>query len=158
MVVAHSFNPASDGRLRWGRVESAPLMAGAVALASTGYIAAIDEKGLGGATSARPGRPGFPQREPALPTETARAASTRGASQSSFGRGLDRSPVRPPGTGCSPANGTPEELRRLARPCVLSIALPLRFYYDLPKRPSKNLWVLRIERNTNILGRPQLVE
>jgi len=39
-------------RLRWGRVESAPLMAGAVALASTGYIAAIDEK-PGGATSAR---------------------------------------------------------------------------------------------------------
>jgi len=118
-------------------------MAGAVALASTGYIAAIDEKGLGGATSARPGRPGFPQREPALPTETAREQSTRGARSSHpFGAGLDRSPVAAAGTGCSPANGTPEELRRLARPCVLSIALPLRFYYDLPKRPPKISGVL----------------
>jgi len=60
MVVAHFFESGQRRRLRWGRVESAPLMAGAVALASTGYIAAIDEKGLGGATSARPGRPGFP--------------------------------------------------------------------------------------------------
>jgi len=65
MVVAHFLNPASDAST-WGRVESAPLMAGAVALASTGYIAAIDEK-PGGATSARPGRQGSPQREPALP-------------------------------------------------------------------------------------------
>jgi len=47
-------------------------MAGAVALASTGYIAAIDEKAWAGHV-ARPGRPGFPQREPALPTETARS-------------------------------------------------------------------------------------
>jgi len=52
------FESGQRRRLRWGRVESAPLMAGAVALASTGYIAAIDEKGLGGATSARPGRQG----------------------------------------------------------------------------------------------------
>jgi len=66
MVVAHFFESGQRRRLRWGRVESAPLMAGAVALASTGYIAAIDEKGLGGATSARPGRPGFPQREPGI--------------------------------------------------------------------------------------------
>jgi len=59
MVVAHFFESGQRRRLRWGRVESAPLMAGAVALASTGYIAAIDEKAWG-ATSARPGRPGFP--------------------------------------------------------------------------------------------------
>jgi len=39
-------------------------MAGAVALASTGYIAAIDEKALGGATSARPGVQGSHTREP----------------------------------------------------------------------------------------------
>jgi len=32
----------------------------------TGYIAAIDER-PGRGTSARPGRPGSPQREPALP-------------------------------------------------------------------------------------------
>jgi len=38
-------------------------------------------------------------------------------------------------------------------PALLSIALPLRFYYDLPKRP-QNLWVLTRERNTNILVRP----
>jgi len=68
-------------------------------------------------------------------------------------RGWIAAQLRPPGTGCSPANGTPEELRRLARPCVLSIALPLRFYYDLPKRPPKISGCLRIERNTNILGR-----
>jgi len=43
MVVAHFFESASDA-VYVGRVESAPLMAGAVALASTGYIAAIDEK------------------------------------------------------------------------------------------------------------------
>jgi len=142
MVVAHFFESGQRRRLRWGRVESAPLMAGAVALASTGYIAAIDEKAWAGHVgSARASR--FPQREPALPTETAREQSTRGASRVILlERGLDRSQLRPPGTGCSPANGTPEELRRLARPCVLSIALPLRFYYDLPKRPPKISGVL----------------
>jgi len=36
MVVAHFFESGQRRRLRWGRVESAPLMAGAVALASTG--------------------------------------------------------------------------------------------------------------------------
>jgi len=35
MVVAHFFESGQRRRLRWGRVESAPLMAGAVALAST---------------------------------------------------------------------------------------------------------------------------
>jgi len=59
MVVAHFFESGQRRRLRWGRVESAPLMAGAVALASTGYIAAIDEKAWAGHV-ARPGRPGFP--------------------------------------------------------------------------------------------------
>jgi len=142
MVVAHFFESGQRRRLRWGRVESAPLMAGAVALASTGYIAAIDEKAWAGHVGSA-GRPGSPQREPALPTETAREQSTRGARSSHpLERGLDRSPVAAAGTGCSPANGTPEELRRLARPCVLSIALPLRFYYDLPKRPPKISGVL----------------
>jgi len=75
-------------------------MAGAVALASTGYIAAIDEK-AGRATSARPGRPGSPQREPALPTETAREQSTRGASRVIL---LERGWIAAScgaGTGCS---------------------------------------------------------
>jgi len=67
-------------------------MAGAVALASTGYIAAIDEK-AGRGTSARPGSRVSPQREPAC-HETAREQSTRGARSSHpFGAGLDRSPV-----------------------------------------------------------------
>jgi len=52
-------------------------MAGAVALASTGYIAAIDEKAWAGPRRLGPGVQGSPQREPALPTETAREQSTR---------------------------------------------------------------------------------
>jgi len=68
-------------------------MAGAVALASTGYIAAIDEKAWAGPRrSARASR--FPQREPALPTETAREQSTRAQGRVILlERGLDRSPV-----------------------------------------------------------------
>jgi len=73
-------------------------MAGAVALASTGYIAAIDEKAWAGPRRLGPGVQGSPQREPALPTETAREQSTRGARSSHpFGAGLDRSQLRPPG-------------------------------------------------------------
>jgi len=69
-------------------------MAGAVALASTGYIAAIDEKAWAGPRRLGPGVQGSPQREPALPTETAREQSTRGARSSLLlERGLDRSPV-----------------------------------------------------------------
>jgi len=130
-------------RLRWGRVESAPLMAGAVALASTGYIAAIDEKAWRGHVgSARASRvPHSVSRH--CPRDSSRAEyARRKVGVILFGAGLDRSPVAAAGTGCSPANGTPEELRRLARPCVLSIALPLRFYYDLPKRPPKISGVL----------------
>jgi len=94
MVVAHFFESGQRRRLRWGRVESAPLMAGAVALASTGYIAAIDEKAWAGPRRLGPGVQGSPQREPALPTETAREQSTRGARSSHpLERGLDRSPV-----------------------------------------------------------------
>jgi len=93
MVVAHFFESGQRRRLRWGRVESAPLMAGAVALASTGYIAAIDEKAWAGHVGSA-GRPGFPQREPALPTETAREQSTRGARSSHpFGAGAGSQPV-----------------------------------------------------------------
>jgi len=80
-------------RLRWGRVESAPLMAGAVALASTGYIAAIDEKAWAGHVgSARASRvPHSVSRH--LPTETAREQSTRGARSSHpFGAGAGSQP------------------------------------------------------------------
>jgi len=70
-------------------------MAGAVALASTGYIAAIDEKAWAGPRRLGPGVQGSPQREPALPTETAREQSTRGGKGRVIllERGLDRSPV-----------------------------------------------------------------
>jgi len=96
MVVAHFFESGQRRRLRWGRVESAPLMAGAVALASTGLHSCDRRKGLGGATvgSAR-ALQGSPQREPALPpTETAREQSTRGARSAVIllERGLDRQP------------------------------------------------------------------
>jgi len=151
-----TLNPASDRRLRWGRVESAPLMAGAVALASTGYIAAIDEKAWAGPRRLGPGVQGSPQREPALPTETAREQSTRGARSSHpFGAGAGSQPsCGRRGQAVVRRTVTPEELRRLARPCVLSIALPLRFYYDYRNVRQKSLGCLRIERNTNILGRP----
>jgi len=87
-------------------------MAGAVALASTGYIAAIDEKAWAGPRRLGPGVQGSPQREPALPTETAREQSTRGASRVIL---LERGWIAARcGAGqLSPANGTPEELRRL---------------------------------------------
>jgi len=69
-------------------------MAGAVALASTGYIAAIDEKAWAGPRRLGPGVQGSPQREPALPTETAREQSTRGARSSHpFGAGAGSQPV-----------------------------------------------------------------
>jgi len=147
MVVAHFFESGQRRRLRWAESERTANGRRSSA-GSTGYIAAIDEK-PGGATSARPGRPGFPQREPALPHGEQLESRVREAQ----GRVilLERGWIAAhcgAGTGCSPANGTPEELRRLARPCVLSIALRLRFYYDLPKRPPKSLGCLRIERNT----------
>jgi len=140
MVVAHFFESGQRRRLRWGRVESAPLMAGAVALASTGYIAAIDEKAWAG-----PRRLGRASRVPHSVSRHCPRRQLESRVREAQGRvillerGWIAAQLRPPGTGCSPANGTPEELRRLARPCVLSIALPLRFYYDLPKRPPKSL-------------------
>jgi len=93
MVVAHFFESGQRRRLRWGRVESAPLMAGAVALASTGYIAAIDEKAWAG-----PRRLGRASRVPHSvsrhATETAREQSTRGARSSHpFGAGAGSQPV-----------------------------------------------------------------
>jgi len=94
MVVAHFFESGQRRRLRWGRVESAPLMAGAVALASTGYIAAIDEKAWAGPRRLGPGVQGSHSVSRHLPTETAREQSTRGAGRVILlERGLDRSPV-----------------------------------------------------------------
>jgi len=76
-------------------------------------------KGLGGATSARPGVQGSPQREPALPRKQLEAEYARRKVESSFWSGLVAAQCGRRGQ-LSRANGTPEELRRLARPCVLS--------------------------------------
>jgi len=106
MVVAHFFESGQRRRLRWGRVESAPLMAGAVALASTGYIAAIDEKAW------RPRRlgPGVQGSHSVSRHCPRRQLESRVREAQGrvilLERGLDRSPVAAAGTGCSPANGT----------------------------------------------------
>jgi len=68
-------------------------MAGAVALASTGYIAAIDEKAWAG-----PRRLGRASRVPHSVSrhchgDSSRAEYARRKVESSFGAGLDRSPV-----------------------------------------------------------------
>jgi len=93
MVVAHFFESGQRRRLRWGRVESAPLMAGAVALASTGYIAAIDEKAWR-ATSARPGVQGSHSVSRHCPRRQleSRVREAQGR-VILLERGLDRSPV-----------------------------------------------------------------
>jgi len=98
MVVAHFLNPASDAV--YVGAESRGTANGRRSSAGQHRVHSCDRrKGLGGATSARPGRPGFPQREPALPTETAREQSTRGARSSHpFGAGAGSpAQLRPPG-------------------------------------------------------------
>jgi len=67
-------------------------MAGAVALASTGYIAAIDEKAWR-ATSARPGVQGSPQRERHCHGDSSRAEYARRKVESSFWSGAGSQPV-----------------------------------------------------------------
>jgi len=131
MVVAHFFESGSDA-VYVGAESRAHANAGAVALASTGYIAAIDEKpGRGHVGSA--GVQGSPQREPALPTETAREQNARRKVESSFWSGVDRSPVAR--RDRLSRRTYPEELRRLLVLRV-SIALPLRstmIYRTSPK-------------------------
>jgi len=142
MVVAHFFDPAATpSTLGPSRERTAN---GRRSSAGQHRVHSCDRrKGLAG-----PRRLGRASRVPHsvsrhCPRRQLESRVTRGARSSHpLERGLDRSPVAAAGTGCSPANGTPEELRRLARPCVLSIALPLRFYYDLPKRPPKISGVL----------------
>jgi len=81
-------------RLRWGRVESAPLMAGAVALASTGYIAAIDEKAWAGPRRLGPGVQGSHSVSRHCPRRQleSRVREAQGR-VILLERGLDRSPV-----------------------------------------------------------------
>jgi len=154
MVVAHFFESGQRRRLRWGRVESAPLMAGAVALASTGYIAAIDEKAWAGHVgSARASRvPHSVSRH--CHGDSSRAEYARRRSSHPFGAGA----------GSQPSCGRRGQavVRRTVPLRSLDDCSSLRvinsftapFYYDLPKRPPKISGCLRIERNTNILGRP----
>jgi len=111
MVVAHFFDRPADAVYR-GADRERTANGRRSSAGQHRVIAAIDEKAWAGATSARPGRPGSHSVSRHWPRRQAREQSTRGARSSHpFGRGLDRSPVAPPGTGCSPANGTPEELR-----------------------------------------------
>jgi len=107
MVVAHFFESGQRRRLRWGRVESAPLMAGAVALASTGYIAAIDEKAWAGPRRLGPGVQVPHSVSRHCHGDSSRAEYARRKVESSFwSGGWIAAQLRPPGTGCSPANGT----------------------------------------------------
>jgi len=94
MVVAHFFESGQRRRLRWGRVESAPLMAGAVALASTGYIAAIDEKAWAGPRRLGPGVQGSHSVSRHCPRRQleSRVREAQGR-VILLERGLDRSPV-----------------------------------------------------------------
>jgi len=118
---------------------------------ATGYISCDRRKGLAGHVGFAGVRGFPPQREPALPTETAREQSTRGQVSHPFGwRGLDRSPVAwPPGNSCSPANGLPlrslDDVARSLR--VLSWLYAPVLHYDLPKASAQKnlLGCLRIE-------------
>jgi len=93
MVVAHFFESGQRRRLRWGRVESAPLMAGAVSAGQHRVHSCDRRKAWAGPRRLGPGVQGSPQREPALPTETAREQSTRGARSSHpFGAGAGSQP------------------------------------------------------------------
>jgi len=86
-----------------------PLMAGAVALASTGYIAVDRQKAGGGHGRLGPGVQVPHKREPALPTETAREQQyARRKVESSFwkaGAGSQPS-CGPAGQAVMSANGT----------------------------------------------------
>jgi len=76
------------------------------------------------------------------PRDSSRAEYARRKVESSFWSGAGSQPSCGRGTGLVRRTVPLRKLRRLARPCVLSIALPLRFYYDLPKRPPKISGVL----------------
>jgi len=119
-------------------------MAGASSAGHTGYIAADrpEKKALGGGHVGSPRASRVPHSVAGIAhEETAREQSTaRRKVDHSFGAGAGSSPVwRPAGTGCSTANGTPEELRRLARPCVFHIALRRGSYYDFTNVQQKSL-------------------
>jgi len=131
-------------------------MAGAVALASTGYIAAIDEKAWAGPRRLGPGVQGSHSVEPALPTETARVAeyARRKVESSFWSGGWIAAQLRPRGQADSQANATPEELRRdWLVPAVINSFTSsgsTMIYRNVRQNP---LGVLIASNVTNILGR-----
>jgi len=134
MVVAHFLKSGHDGRPTLepdARFEAQPLMAGAVACASPGYDICDRRTGRAVPRPARPRGVLVPQivSEHLCATETARRAESTRCSRASllFGAGAGSQPSCAAGDMLSPRRrGTPEELRgRLARPCVVAIALPL---------------------------------
>jgi len=101
-------------------------MAGAVALASTGYIAAIDEKAWAG--------PRRLARASRVPHSVSRHCPRRQLEsrvrerkvESSFGAGAGSQPSCGRGTGCSPANGTLRSLDDWLVPaCYHSFTAPV---------------------------------
>jgi len=126
MVVAHFFESASDALV--GASESAPLLAGAVALASTGYIAAIDEK-AGGATSLGPGVQGSHSVSRHCPRNSSRAEYARRKVESPFGAGAGSQPNCGRRDSCSLGERTLRSLVPTGSSCVLAIAYR-PFYYD----------------------------
>jgi len=97
MVVAHFFESGQRRRLRWGRVESAPLMAGAVSAGQHRVHSCDRRKGLGGPRRLGPGVrvPHSVSRH--CPRNSSRAEYARRKVESPFGAGADRSPVAAPG-------------------------------------------------------------
>jgi len=95
-VVAHFFE-SGQRRVYVGPSRERTANGRRSTLASTGYIAAIDEKAWR-ATSARPGRPGFPTAWAGIAHgDSSRAEYASARSSHPFGAGLDRSQLRPPG-------------------------------------------------------------
>jgi len=92
MVVAHFFESASDAV--YVGAESRAHANGRRSSAGQHRVHSCDRrKGLAGPRRLGPGVQGSPQREPALPTETAREQSTRGARSSHpFGAGAGSQP------------------------------------------------------------------
>jgi len=121
------FNPASDARLRWGRVqERHRLMARRSSAGQHRYIAAIAKRPWAGTSGLGPGRQGFfpnSRGAPHCPPETSREQVREAQARHPFGGwGLDRSPVAARrGPGWSAATVPLKELDDLApSACFLS--------------------------------------
>jgi len=119
-------------------------MAGAVALASTVYIAAIDEKAWRANVGSAPGVQGSHSVSRIAHGDSSRAEYAEAQGRVILlERGLDRSPVAAAGEqAVSPANGTPEELRRLGSSLRVINSFTAPVYYDLSETPPKISGVL----------------